>query len=314
VADPASPGSALHRPGRVTLPGCAGTTAAATLTAPSRPGRVLACGRYAAYLSLSGQPGVALAVCASDAVRVPFGIHLSVPAASALLARLHPGDRVTIGERAVSADAVQVTVARWWATRPTVGSVADPDLAAWEAALRWAREQHVRAPGLGDDDAEVARFARALACRDPSQALTAARRLIGRGPGSTPSGDDLVGSALAAMRVLAPSHSAAAALWETCGEPVAVAVAARAEAETTALSAALLRCAARGEPSGELADLLRCTAGAHSDQSASRAAALRLLRIGHSSGADCLQGVAAVAAALANRGRQMQTTSRGGRR
>jgi hypothetical protein len=304
----------LRRPGRVTLPGCAGTAAAATLTAPPRPGRVLAGGRYAAYLSLSGRPGVALAVCASDAVRMPFGVHLNVPAASAPLARLRPGDRVTIGERAVSADALQVTVARWWATRPAMGPVADPDLAAWDAALRWAREQHVRAPGLGDDDAEVARFARALARHDPSQALTAARRLIGRGPGSTPSGDDLVGSALAAMRVLAPAHPAAAALWEACGEPVATAVTARAEAETTALSAALLRCAARGEPSGELASLLRCAAGAHNDQSASRAAALRLLRIGHSSGADCLQGVAAVAAALANRGRQMQTTSRGGRR
>lgn len=283
---------------RVFLPGCAGTAAAATLTAPSRPGRVLACGRYAAYFSLAGRPGVALAVCAADAVRVPFGIHLSVPAASAPLTRLRPGEWVTIGDRAVCAGGLRVTVARWWATRPTMSQVADRDLAAWDAALRWAREQPGHAPGLGDDDAEVARFTRALARHDPAEALAATRRLLGRGPGSTPSGDDLVGSALATMCVLASSHPAAAKLWKACGEPVAMAVTARAEADTTALSAALLRCAARGEPSGELADLLCRAAGADGDQSAARAAALRLLRIGHSSGADCLQGVAAVSCAL----------------
>jgi Protein of unknown function (DUF2877) len=293
-----SPGSALRSPGRVALPGCACTAAAALLPGSPRSGRVVACGRYAAYLSLSGRGDVALAVCTSDAVRVPFGIHLGVPAARSPLARLRAGDPVTVANKVVSAGTLEVTVARWWAARPAVGRVTDSDLASWAAALQSAREEHGRAPGLGDQDAEALRFAGALASRGAPQAVAATRRLIGRGPGSTPSGDDLVGSALAAMRVLAPSHPAAAALWAACGKALAAAVTARPEASTTAVSAALLRYAARGEPIGEVADVLRCAAGARGGQDAARAAALRLLAIGHSSGADCLQGLAAVAAAL----------------
>ncbi len=307
----ASPGSALRTPGRVTVPGCACTAAAALLAGPPRSGRVVACGRYAAYLSLSGRADVALAVCTSDAVRVPFGIRLGAPAASSPLAGLHAGDPVTVGDGAVSAGTLRVTVARWWAARSAGGRVTDSDLASWAAALQWAREEHGQAPGLGDQDTEVLRFAGALASRDAPQALAATRRLIGRGPGSTPSGDDLVGSALAAMHVLAPSHPAAAALWAACGKPLAAAVTARPETSTTAVSAALLRYAARGEPIGEVADLLRCAAGAHGGQDAARAAALRLLGIGHSSGADCLQGLAAVAAALRAAGGKVQTSSGG---
>jgi hypothetical protein len=306
-----SPGSALRTPGRVTLPGCACTAAAALLLGPPRSGRVVACGRYAAYLSLSGRAGVALAVCTYDAVRVPFGIRLGVLAASSPLARLRAGDPVTVGDRVVSAGTLDVTVARWWAARPTVGRVTDSDLAAWAAALQWAREEHGRAPGLGDQDTWALQFAGALARRDASQALAATRRLIGRGPGSTPSGDDLVGSALAAIHVLAPSHPAAAALWAACGKPLAAAVTARPEASTTPVSAALLRYAARGEPIGEVADLLRCAARARGGQDAARAAALRLLGIGHSSGADCLQGLAAVVAALQAAGGRCRPRAKG---
>jgi Protein of unknown function (DUF2877) len=293
-----STGSALQTPMRVTLPGCAGTAVADLLAGTLRSGRIAGCGRYAAYVSLSCRPDVALAVCTSDAVRLPFGIHLGVPAASSPLAGLRVGDPVTVAERVVSAGTLEVTVARWRATRPAVGPVTDTDLASWANALQWARQQHGEAPGLGDRDAGVLRFAAALARRDASQALAATRGLIGRGPGSTPSGDDFVGSALAALCVLAPSHPAADALWAACGKALAVAVTATPETRTTAVSAALLRHAARGEPIGELADLLRCAGGAHGGQDAARAAAQRLLRIGHSSGADCLQGLAAVASAL----------------
>jgi Protein of unknown function (DUF2877) len=307
------PGSALRAPGRVRLPGCACTAAAAWLAGPPRSGRVVASGRYAAYLSLSGRADVALAVCTSDAVRVPFGVRLGVPAASSPLAGLRTGDPVTVADRVVSAGTLEVTVARWWNARPPLGQVTDGDLASWEAALQWARGQHRREPGLGDQDAESGRFAGALARRDAPQAIAAAHRLIGRGPGSTPSGDDLIGSALAAMHVLAPSHPAAAALWAACGKALATAVTLRPEASTTAVSAALLRYAARGEPIGEVADVLRCAAGAHGGQHAARAAALRLLAIGHSSGADCLQGLAVAAAALQAAVGVRETTSGGAR-
>lgn len=302
MANAASPGLSSWGPGPVSLPGSAGTSTAALLSGPSRSGRVLSSGRYAAYISISGLPGVALALCAADAVRMPFGIRLGTPAANSPLARLRPGDPVTAGRRVISAGALRVTVARWWATRPVIGQVTDADLAAWTVALRWARDEHGGAPGLGDDNAEVARLTAALARRDGPQAVAAAGHLIGLGPGSTPSGDDVVGSALAAMCVLAPSHPAAAALWLECGQPLAAAVTACAEAATTPVSSALLRCAARGEPTGEVADLLRSVAGAHGDQGPSRLTAVRLLLVGHTSGADCLQGIAAVAAALSASG------------
>ena len=294
----ASSVSALQALGKETMPGCAGTAVAGLLTGPLRPGRVAVCGRYVAYLSPPGQTEVILAICASDAVRVPFGISLGMSAAYAPLAGVRAGDPVTLGDGAVSAGTLRVRVSRWWSARPAVGPITDHDLASWAGALQQTRENGGRAPGLNDNDPGLLRFASALADGDARRALAAARGLLGRGPGSTPSGDDVMGSTLAALHVLAPSHPEAAAMWACCGAPVAAAVAACAGGRTTPVSAALLVHAARGEVAGELADVLRCARGAGHDTGPVRAAAQRLLRIGHSSGADCLQGITAAAAAL----------------
>ena len=294
----ASSVSAPQALGKETMPGCAGTAVAGLLTGLLRPGRVAVCGRYAAYLSPPGRTEVILAICASDAVRVPFGIRLGMPAAHAPLAGLRAGAPVTLGDGVVSAGTLRVRVSRWWSARPAVGPITDHDLASWAAALQQTRENGGRAPGLNDNDPGLLRFAGALADGDARRALAAARGLLGRGPGSTPSGDDVMGSALAVLHVLAPSHPATAALWASCGAPVAAAVAACAGGRTTPVSAALLVHASRGEVAGELADVLRCARGAGHDTGPARAAAQRLLRIGHSSGADCLRGITAAAAAL----------------
>ena len=152
--------STLQALGKETMPGCAGTAVAGLLTGPLRPGRVAVCGRYAAYLSPPGRTEVILAICASDAVRVPFGIRLAMSAAYAPLAGLRAGDPVTLGDGAVSAGTLRVRVSRWWSASPAVGPITDHDLASWAGALQQTRENGGRTPGLNDNDPGLLRFAR----------------------------------------------------------------------------------------------------------------------------------------------------------
>jgi hypothetical protein len=113
--------------------------------------------------------------------------------------------------------------------------------------------------------------------------------LIGLGPGLTPSGDDLIGGALIALRALGRSEIAARlAAWAL---PLA-------GQRTGAISAAHLTCAAAGEGSFALHDLIAAllTPGA---PGLVEAVAV-LATIGHSSGWDMLAGVALAGAAVAN--------------
>src|SRR5438132_1587829 len=94
--------------------------------------------------------------------------------------------------------------------------------------------------GLGVHPA--AAVARGLRTGDPAPALD----LLGQGPGLTPSGDDVVAGAAAALAILGRLDPAASA-----------AVVGAARTGTTVLSAALLRCATRGEMVPQAAELLR---------------------------------------------------------
>ncbi|MGZ8647161.1 MAG: oxamate carbamoyltransferase subunit AllH family protein [Solirubrobacteraceae bacterium] len=117
---------------------------------------------------------------------------------------------------------------------------------------------------LGHDAAtgrdEVAALARAVGTRDPAAAKAAGAYLVGRGPGLTPEGDDLVGGLAAVL-----SHDRS---W------VAALIGADLRVRTTALSATLLELAARGMGPEPLQALLAGEPGALD----------RLLRLGHSTG------------------------------
>jgi hypothetical protein len=121
---------------------------------------------------------------------------------------------------------------------------------------------------------------------DPRRAADAAEGLLGRGPGLTPEGDDLlagVAAALAAAR-------GPAARWPEAPSPR------RLRALTTPLSATLLELAAAGrvvEPIRALLDLT--PAGERAWPAAMR----RLERIGHSTGPACAAGVGAALVLLA---------------
>jgi hypothetical protein len=109
------------------------------------------------------------------------------------------------------------------------------------------------------------------------------RELIGLGPGLTPSGDDLIGGALIALRAFGrEAHRAALADW-------APRIAAR---RTGRISLSHLISAGNGEGAAALHDAI-CNVAAN-DAPGIASALTALDRIGHSSGWDALAGAVAV--------------------
>jgi hypothetical protein len=115
--------------------------------------------------------------------------------------------------------------------------------------------------------------------------------LIGLGPGLTPSGDDYLCGAMAALHYLGRADIASR---------LAANVLPRLS-QTNLISAAYLRCAAAGDASSVLFDVLDCLPAADDALMAQRLDAVD--RIGHTSGWDCLAGAAAVCAEMATHAR-----------
>lgn len=104
-----------------------------------------------------------------------------------------------------------------------------------------------------------------------------APRLIGRGPGVTPSGDDILAGAILAHVALGTPGIRAAA----------TSVTGRATGRTTAASIVSLRGAADGRAAAPLRELL----SAIRDQRDLTSALHRVLALGHTSGADLIRGL-----------------------
>jgi len=122
--------------------------------------------------------------------------------------------------------------------------------------------------------------------------------LIGLGPGLTPSGDDWLGGAMIALHHFGRpdvAHRLADAVL-----PVAV-------RNTSVISAAYLRCAARGEGSRVLFDALACLAAA--DEATIDARLDAIDAVGHTSGWDCLAGAALACGVLQASARSTSTAS-----
>jgi hypothetical protein len=175
------------------------------------------------------------------------------------------------------------------------GQAAPPPAVAWDPAAPPAWDPVVRPPAAGPG--AVAALAGWLAARvavpdlDPAQA---AGRLLGRGPGLTPEGDDVLAGAAAAVRALAPAAGLSPGRRDAL---VAALVPPDAPRRTGALSATLLALAAAGA-APEPAHRLICAA---SDGERRRALA-DLARLGSSTGLAIAAGIALAARHLA-RGR-----------
>jgi hypothetical protein len=118
--------------------------------------------------------------------------------------------------------------------------------------------------------------------------VEADERIVGLGPGLTPSGDDVLAGLLVALRALGASvQHGDTALW--LADWLGAAVTADADTRTTTLAATLLHCAAEGQASAEATAVLRGVAGLDPLGPAVR----RLLAAGHTSGADLAFGLLA---------------------
>jgi hypothetical protein len=135
-------------------------------------------------------------------------------------------------------------------------------------------------------------FLDACAAGDASAASATAERLLGLGPGLTPAGDDLVGGAFFARRLLAEAGGVEAPPWRTAAGTIRALAAGR----THRISATLLGDLLDGDGYAPLHDL--AAALASSDTAAALGAATRLVRIGHSSGWDLLAGFLGALGAL----------------
>jgi hypothetical protein len=259
------------------------------LAGPARPADLLGVTRGAIYLKTSVQPGV-LAVLCHDAVRLPCGLVLATTSAELPLTSLAPpaarSASFVVGDGAVGwlgpAGPVVVRSVREWApARPAQGEIAASVFAALRATLSGGAD-----PGI--DNQVLAGLADAAGDYDASAAVAA--RVLGSGPGLTPSGDDVLTGFLA---------GAFAFGLNAAGLRRAIAV--LAPARTTALSVALLWHAARGECIDELAAVAAVLTGQRlcrpelGRPEAPGRAVSRLLSVGHTSGAALALGLTTAA-------------------
>lgn len=241
------------------------------LAGSPRPATWLGATPAALYLQLAGDPGV-LALLAHDAVRLPCALLLPTTRAELPLTSLGPAvGTPVVGDGVLAwtgpAGPVVVRAVREWApTRACRGAVVTSALTAVRAGLP--------APAaLGIDAELVARLT-----GDPAQAVG---RLLGRGPGLTPAGDDVLAGFLVAAQAFGLDARRMRAVTE-----------ALAPGRTTALSAALLWHAARGECIDEVAAVVAALTCHGSPEPALG----RLLAVGHTSGAALAVGLATAAA------------------
>ena len=244
----------------------ASSTVAPLVTGPRRAIRLVASTPAAAYLT-TGDPDLpVLCLAGPDAVRLPCALVLAaVPPLSG---------PAFVGGGTVSVGAFTAQVRRWWRPPRPRGLARIPARAVAGLLLDRVPDPLDRA-----GRAAVHRLAAGAGFDEP------VRRLLGRGPGLTPVGDDVLAGMLVTLHGLGAPAAAR----------LAAAVVPAAVHRTTAVSAALLWHAARGECIAELADLLTAARdGAPLDGPLDA-----LLRVGHTSGAGLAHGVAAALAAVA---------------
>lgn len=265
---------------RTHVSGAASTALRPLLGAPRRPARVLAAFPAGLYLEVRTElePQV-VAVVTGEATRLPNAVVLNGD-----LPRAEVGDDAAVGDGSIEVGAVSLRAGRWWNPTPRLGPADPARLAEALAVMSKTCASSPRRSGL-DRSRTVAELAVGCAAGSLVRMIDAAEGLVGLGPGLTPSGDDILSGLLVSLRHLGLAAGAERAV-QLAGW-LAAAVTFDARTRTTPISATLLHCAARGEASAEVLAVLRGIAG----RQALEPALNRLLRIGHTSGADLAWGL-----------------------
>ena len=278
------------------IPGASSTAIRAVTAGASQAAQWLGAVDAALYFATTGARPTVFAVLSQDAVRLPCGLALATTKAELPLTRIAPVRDLRDRENAVVGNdriawagpdgPVTIIAARQWSplrVHPGVPETAAlAELRALLAPCELGLEQHRLDQLAGQAD------------------TTAVAGLLGRGPGLTPSGDDVLAGYLLAAGAFGLEI-----------EQVRRAVAARAPQATSALSAQLLRHAARGEAVRELIEL---TATLTHPDAMLTAVAARLLQVGHTSGAALAWGALLAGEHAARRYSSVLSTPNGGHR
>jgi hypothetical protein len=256
----------------------AGSVEEPTVVAPLSRSLYLDVAGEVVWLGPAGSPLHGRAIIADRIPRVDAGSRLSVPFDLAAAREWRPpAPRNFVAPNVVTASRTLMH---------SLVRLGRPD--GFGVLLAGARPSFPLDGAAGDARA----FLVACAAGDPSAASATAERLLGLGPGLTPAGDDLVGGAFFARRLLAEAGDVAAPPWRAAAETIR----ARAAGRTHRISATLLGDLLDGDGHAPLHDL--AAALARSDTAAALGAAARLVRIGHSSGWDLFAGFLGALGAL----------------
>jgi hypothetical protein len=262
---------------------------------------------YLAATATDAPPRVVLTLVTSDGIAHPGALVLTASSAQRPFAGLAPGDTVEVGRDRVCLGHTVVRVTRWWRPRPALGPTTAAEL---RTRSRQLRSLVAPAPGSGDLLPRFAVLLRALRDGRGPAVPAAADALLGRGPGLTPGGDDLLAAVLAGVPLLAaavaggnasdvgggsgadddPEAARRRALVAATGS-LGQHVVARAADATTAISASLLRHAVAGEVAAPTATFLQALTG-RADPGPATAG---LLAVGATSGRELAAGLLAAA-------------------
>lgn len=256
----------------VRVSGVASTTLHGLVRGSGTEAEVLGSSSHAMWLRTGDDVVV---VCTGDATRLPNGIQIGPVSTEQPFSRIEHGSTAAIGDGRIVLDGLTVEAARWWDPRPALSPIRPAALL--EACRNLPRE----VPGI-----EATTLRIGLEARSAGGILHAARSLLGYGPGLTPEGDDYLAGALAATRLLGEALGFERPVALVAG--VSVPLARLAEARTTTFSAALIRCALRGQVTEPAGALLRALTG-RGDVAAGH---LALVRVGHTSGPALAAGIA----------------------
>lgn len=275
----------MTSPSRV-HPASASDAIADVLRGPRRPVQVLATFATAVYLAHDDR---VLALVASDGIHHPNAVVDTAPTAVAPFAGVRPHQRGWVGDGQLALPRRHVRVTRWFDPVPRLPTV-HPSVLRSAVARAQAHVADTAGPTPDDLADPLGALVVALA-RDGDDAEMSARQLLGRGPGLTPAGDDVLAGLLAAVVVLdraLPDRIPTTRLVSRVHR-LGVGMTLAARGATTSISAALLTHATRGAVAPPAAAVLHALAG----RGSLPVALDRLIAVGSTSGRDLAIGLLA---------------------